>query len=55
MTIVGYARVSNIGQYLGVQIKKPREYGYEETFEEKRSGRSAARSDWITSPHNVTA
>ena len=43
MAIVGYARVSTIGQNLDVQLEKLREYGCEEIFEEKRSGRTAAR------------
>ena len=43
MATVGYARVSTIGQNLDVQLEKLREYGCEEIFEEKRSGRFAAR------------
>ena len=39
MAIVGYVRVSTIGQNLDVQLEKLREYGCEEIFEEKRSGR----------------
>ena len=43
MATVGYARVSTIGQNLGVQLEKLREYGCEEIFEEKRSGWAVAR------------
>ena len=41
MAIVGYVRVSTIGQNLDVQLEKLREYGCEEIFEEKRAGRRA--------------
>lgn len=40
---MGYARVSSIGQNLDLQLEKLREYGYDEIFQEKRSGRTAAR------------
>ena len=43
MATVGYARVSSIGQNLDLQLGKLREYGCEEIFQEKRSGRTAAR------------
>ena len=43
MATAGYARVSSIGQNLDVQLDKLREYGCEEIFEEKRSGRTASR------------
>ena len=54
MAILGYARASTIGQNLDVQLEKLREYGREEIFEEKRSGRrsrsacgtSAAVTSW---------
>ena len=54
MAILGYARASTIGQNLDVQLEKLREYGCEEIFEEKRSGRrsriacgtSAAATFW---------
>ena len=55
MAILGYARASTIGQNLDVQLEKLREYGREEIFEEKRSGRrsrsacgtSAAATSWL--------
>ncbi len=43
MATVGYARVSSIGQNLDVQLDQLREYGCDEIFREKYSGRSAAR------------
>ncbi len=43
MATVGYARVSSIGQNLDLQLEKLREYGCDEVFQEKRSGRTAAR------------
>ena len=43
MATVGYARVSSIGQNLDLQLEKLQEYGCEEIFQEKRSGRTAAR------------
>ena len=43
MATAGYAWVSSIGQNLDVQLDKLREYGCEEIFEEKRSGRTASR------------
>ena len=54
MAILGYARASTIGRNLDVQLEKLREYGCEEIFEEKRSGRrsrsacgtSAAATSW---------
>lgn len=36
---IGYARVSSIGQNLDTQIQKLKEYGCEEIFMEKRSGK----------------
>ncbi len=43
MATVGYARVSSIGQNLELQLEKLREYGCDEIFQEKISGRTAAR------------
>ena len=43
MATVGYARVSTIGQNLDLQLEKLLEYGCDEIFQEKRSGRTAAR------------
>ena len=45
MATVGYARVSSIGQNLDLQLEKLQEYGCEEIFQEKRSGRTAARPE----------
>jgi DNA invertase Pin-like site-specific DNA recombinase len=39
--VVGYARVSSIGQSLDVQLDKLRDYGCTKVFSEKRSGRQA--------------
>ena len=41
MTLVGYARVSSIGQSLGVQLEKLK--GCEKVFKEKRSGVDTGR------------
>jgi DNA invertase Pin-like site-specific DNA recombinase len=38
MAVVGYARVSSVGQSLEVQVEQLRAAGCEEVFEEKRSG-----------------
>ena len=45
MAIVGYARVSSIGQSLDVQVDKLKEYGCsnDEIFQEKKSGTTANR------------
>jgi DNA invertase Pin-like site-specific DNA recombinase len=41
--LVGYARVSSLGQSLAVQVDKLEEHGCGEIFQEKRSGTTAAR------------
>lgn len=46
MSIIGYARVSSVGQSLDVQIEKLSEYGCERIFEEKRSGTTAQRPEF---------
>ncbi|HEY9017214.1 recombinase family protein [Thiomicrospira sp.] len=43
MAIVGYARVSSVGQKLDVQLEKLKTYGCEKIFEEKVSGTTANR------------
>jgi len=43
MTLVGYARVSSVGQSLDVQMDKLENAGCEEIFAEKRSGLDADR------------
>lgn len=43
MAIVGYARVSSVGQKLDVQLEKLKKYGCEKVFEEKVSGTTANR------------
>ena len=40
---VGYARVSSVGQSLEVQRTKLKQFGCDEIFEEKRSGKTANR------------
>ena len=41
--LIGYARVSSLGQSLAVQVDKLGEFGCEEIFQEKRSGTTATR------------
>lgn len=43
MAIVGYARVSSVGQSLEIQIDKLTEYGCEKIYQEKQSGTTAHR------------
>ncbi|MEW8611814.1 MAG: recombinase family protein [Candidatus Thiodiazotropha sp.] len=43
MAIVGYARVSSVGQSLDVQVDNLNEYGCDKVYEEKRSGTTANR------------
>ena len=43
MAIVGYARVSTIGQKLDIQRNKLKEYGCEEIFEDQHTGTTADR------------
>jgi len=43
MALVGYARVSTLGQSLDVQVEKLRKVGVDKLFEEKRSGVDAQR------------
>ena len=45
MAIVGYARVSSVGQSLDVQVEKLTEYGCEKIYKEKRSGTTADRPE----------
>lgn len=45
MAIVGYARVSSIGQSLDVQLTKLSEYGCDKIYKEKRSGTTADRPE----------
>jgi DNA invertase Pin-like site-specific DNA recombinase len=46
MAIVGYARVSSVGQSLDVQVDKLNEFGCELIFKEKQSGTSAQRPEF---------
>ena len=43
MAIVGYARVSTVGQSLDVQLSKLSEYGCEKVFSDKHTGTTADR------------
>jgi len=45
MAIVGYARVSSIGQSLDIQISKLTNYGCVKIYREKRSGTTADRKE----------
>jgi DNA invertase Pin-like site-specific DNA recombinase len=45
MPLIGYARVSSVGQSLDVQMDKLRAYGCDEIFKEKRSGTTADRPE----------
>ncbi|WP_029406944.1 recombinase family protein [Thiomicrorhabdus sp. Milos-T2] len=44
MAVVGYARVSSVGQKLDVQMEKLKRYGCNKIFEEKVSGTTANRT-----------
>jgi len=46
MSIVGYARVSSVGQSLLVQRDKLIDFGCDKIFEEKRSGTTAQRPEF---------
>jgi len=43
MAIIGYARVSSVGQKLDVQLDKLNNYGCEEVFKDKHTGTTANR------------
>lgn len=43
MAVVGYARVSSVGQSLDVQVDNLNAYGCDKVYEEKRSGTTANR------------
>ena len=45
MAVVGYARVSSVGQSLEVQQQKLVSYGVDKLFAEKLSGTTAARPE----------
>jgi len=45
MSIIGYARVSTVGQSLNVQVEKLKEYGCEKIYREKKSGTTANRPE----------
>src|SRR4026208_2104428 len=45
MPVVGYARVSDTGQDLGVQLEKLEKAGCHKVFKEKRSGVDAGRPE----------
>lgn len=46
MSKIGYARVSSTGQSLDVQLSKLKEMDCERVYQEKRSGRTADRSEF---------
>lgn len=45
MALVGYARVSSVGQSLDIQIDKLNKYGCDKLFKEKRSGTTSDRPE----------
>ncbi|MFB5196161.1 recombinase family protein [Neobacillus sp. KR4-4] len=45
MTVIGYARVSSVGQDLELQIEKLQEYGCERIYQEKESGAKSDRKE----------
>ena len=45
MTLIGYARVSSIGQSLAIQLDRLSEYGCGKIYKEKRSGTTADRPE----------
>ena len=45
MAIIGYARVSSVGQSVDIQLEKLKSYGVDKIFSEKLSGTTAARPE----------
>lgn len=48
MAVIGYARVSSVGQKLDVQLDKLRAAGCERVYQEKRSGATASKRPELT-------
>ncbi len=46
MTVIGYARVSSVGQSLDIQLKKLKSAACDKIFKEKGSGTTAARPEF---------
>ncbi len=47
MALVGYARVSSVGQSLDLQIEKLKAYGCTKIYKEKKSGLDQKRSELL--------
>ena len=47
MALVGYARVSSVGQSLDAQTEKLRSLGCDPIFQEKQSGLNTQRKVWL--------
>ena len=48
MAIIGYARVSSIGQKLDVQLEKLQTQGCEKIYREKESASTTTKRPWVT-------
>ncbi|MEE2766315.1 MAG: recombinase family protein [Pseudomonadota bacterium] len=48
MSVVGYGRVSSVGQSLDIQLDKLEQFGCEKIFSEKKTGTNVNREQFKT-------